>query len=185
MGRPIVIPPPRRHGMRRALLLAAGLAAASCAIEHPTPAGARATASPPADSAVRAELERYYADFSARDWVAFADHFWPGATITTVWQPPGEAGPRVDAQTVPAFVANAPEGPGSQPIFEERMTGLELRVHGNLAQAWVRYAARFGDSTRLVEWSGIDAVTLLEHGGRWRIASLAFTDAEGPVTDRR
>ena len=33
---------------------------------------------------VLAELRRYYADFSARDWEAFASHFWKGATITTV-----------------------------------------------------------------------------------------------------
>ena len=41
--------------------------------------------------AVRDLLEAYYDDFSVRDWDAFAGHFWPGADITTVWQPPGEA----------------------------------------------------------------------------------------------
>jgi hypothetical protein len=136
------------------------------------------------EAEVRTELERYYADFSARNWVAFAEHFWPAATITTVWQPPGATGPSVDAQSVPAFVAKAPEGPGSKPIFEERMTDAEIRVHRNLAQAWVRYEARFGDSTGVASWRGIDAIVLLKHDGRWRIGSLAFTDLEGEVTDR-
>lgn len=130
------------------------------------------------EALVRAALQRYYADFSARDWSRFTDHFWPGATITTIWQPPGEPGARVDAQTVPAFVARAPEGPDSKPIFEERMTGADVRIHGALAQAWVRYAARFGDSAAVREWQGIDAITLLRHEGRWRISSLAFTSVE-------
>jgi hypothetical protein len=65
------------------------------------------------------------------------------------------------------------------------MTGLDLRVHNNLAQGWARYSARFGDSAQVSTWEGIDAVTLLEHDGRWRIVSIAFTDLAGPVTDRR
>jgi hypothetical protein len=137
-----------------------------------------------AEAEVRAELERYYGDFSARNWAAFADHFWPGATLTTVWQPPGQPGPMVEVQTVPGFVAKAPEGPGSKPIFEERMTQVEIKVHRNLAQAWARYEARFGDSTKVASWRGIDAITLLRHQDRWRIVSLAFTDYEGDVTDR-
>jgi len=123
------------------------------------------------------ELERYYDDFSARDWKRFADHFWPGATLTTVWQPPGETLPRVVATTVPDFVGQAPQGPGSKPIFEERMTGAEVTVTGNLAQVWARHTARFGEPDSVQTWKGIDAITLMRHEGRWRIVSLAYTDA--------
>lgn len=97
----------------------------------------------------------------------------------------GGPAPRVDLQSVAAFVARAPEGPGSKPIFEERMVGAAIRVHRNLAQAWARYDARFGDSTNVMAWRGIDAFTLMEHGGRWRIVSLAYTDLEGEVAGRR
>jgi hypothetical protein len=128
--------------------------------------------------AVTAELERYYADLSARDWPAFAEHFWPGATITTSWQPPGEPAIRGDVQTVEDFVAQAPEGPGSRAIFEEWMLESEVRVAGNLASAWVRYGARFGDPGDVMEWTGVDAFSLLRCAGRWRIVSLAFA-AEG------
>jgi hypothetical protein len=37
--------------------------------------------------------------------------------------------------------------------------------------------ARFGDSTDVATWRGIDAFTLMKHDGRWRIVSLAYTDA--------
>lgn len=124
--------------------------------------------------AVVEELERYYADFSARDWEAFSDHFWPGATITTVWRPPGEEDERVVVTPVPEFVAQAPEGPGSREIFEEEMLEAEIRVSGGLAQVWARYSARFGDPGSVSEWEGTDAFTLLEHDDRWRIVSLVY-----------
>lgn len=123
---------------------------------------------------ILAELQEYYADFSARDWEAFSNHFWPGATITTVWQPPGETGERVVVTSIPEFVEQAPEGPGSREIFEEEMTSADLRVTGNLAQAWARYSARFGDPGDVAEWEGTDAFTLLRHEGRWKIVSLVF-----------
>ena len=171
--------------MRRLFVPALTLAIVSgCTVKRAEP-GKTGAGVAEAESEIKAELERYYEDFSARNWTAFADHFWPGATITTVWQPPGAAAPTVDAQTVPSFVAKAPEGPGSKPIFEERMTQLETKLHRNLAHAWARYDAKFGDSTRVDTWRGIDAFTLMKNQGRWRIVSLAFTDLEGEVTDRQ
>lgn len=125
---------------------------------------------------VLAEIRRYYRDFSTRDWDAFAGHFWPGAILTTVWQPPGEAKQRVETLTIPQFVAQAPEGPGSKPIFEERMDSARVRLMGNLAHVWAFYTARFGDSVSVMTWRGIDAFTLMQHDGGWRIVSLAYTD---------
>ena len=76
--------------------------------------------------------------------------------------------------SVPDFVAQAPEGPGSREIFEERMVSASIQVSGNVAQAWVRYDARFGDPGQVAEWSGIDAFTLIRHRGEWRFTSLAY-----------
>lgn len=129
--------------------------------------------------AVHGALESYYDAFSDREWDRFQDHFWPGATLTTVWTPPGETSPRVVASTVPDFVEQAPAGPGSREIFEERMVAAEITVEGDLAQAWVRYRARFGDPGDVMEWTGIDAVSLLRHEGSWRIVSLAYAQDGG------
>lgn len=128
---------------------------------------------------ILAELRTYYRDFSARNWTAFAGHFWTGADITTVWQPPGEDTGRVVATSIPEFVAQAPRGPDSRAIFEERMLDARITTTGDLAQAWVRYRAAFGNPGRVSEWDGTDAFTLLRHGGRWRIACLVFL-ASGP-----
>ncbi len=123
---------------------------------------------------VRARLTRYYRDFSARDWDAFASHFWEGATITTVWTPPGEAERRVAATTIPQFVADAGLGPDSKAIFEETMGSTQIFVHENLALVWAEYRARFGNPGEVAEWSAIDAFTLMKHNGVWKITSMAF-----------
>ena len=154
------------------------LAIAACDSSGPDASGATSFPGDDARAEVLAELEAYYADFSARDWEAFSDHFWPGATITTVWRPPGEDADRVVVTSVPEFVERAPQGPGSREIFEERMTEAEVRVSGGLAQAWASYAARFGDPGEVTEWEGTDAFTHLEHDGRWRIVSLVFASDE-------
>lgn len=125
-----------------------------------------------------AELREYYADFSARDWSRFADHFWDGAIISTAWQPPGDTTVRVEVQTVPGFIERAPFGPGSKEIFAEEMVSADVRISGRLAQAWVRYHARFGDPPDILEWEGFDAFALLRVGERWKIASLTFAAVE-------
>jgi hypothetical protein len=157
-----------------------GLSLGACARGDRPPESAGKTGSDSLHVQVLGELQDYYDDFSARDWNAYADHFWPAATLTTVWQPVGLPAPTVVTITLPEFVARAPEGPGSKPIFEERLISADVQAEGDLAQAWARYSARFGDSTEVVEWRGVDAFTLMRHGGRWRIISLAYTSAEKP-----
>ena len=156
-----------RH-MRFCVALGIGLLAAC------SPAPAPNEGDTAAEAAVRAALESYYQAFSDRDWDRFESHFWEGANLTTIWQPAGEDSPRVVATSVTRFIADAPSGPGSREIFEERMTSLTLRVEGALAQAWAEYDARFGDPGDISEWSGVDAFSLLYHDGQWRITSLAY-----------
>jgi hypothetical protein len=185
--RPRSLPRLTLPGLLAAIASALGPLLPACA------PGQGARAAPPtareadvaSDRAIRAELLDYYDDLSAREWEAFADHFWPGATITTVWQPPGADAVAVDVGTVERFVELAPQGPGSREIFEERMTRCLVRVHGGLAQAWAHYDASFGDPGEVTEWSGIDAFTLLRHEGRWRIVSIAFTDMVRGGSSRR
>jgi hypothetical protein len=127
----------------RSIAVALAFALSGCATTPepvPPPTGA---ADDPArvEAEVIAALERYYRIFSARDWDAFPSCFWPGATLTTIWQPPGEDAPRVVTTTVPEFLVQAPSGPGSKPIFHEAMTGAETRIEGDLAHVWATYEA--------------------------------------------
>lgn len=158
-------------------MLRLALAAVFCACTSAPPAPP--DPSRPQAAAVDAAVRRYYARLSARDWQALRSCFWDGATLATVWQPAGESAPRVFVTDIDEFCRRGPQGPGSQPIFEERVTAIELRLFENLAQAWARYEARFGNDEELLTWSGVDAITLMRFDGEWRITSISYTAAGG------
>jgi hypothetical protein len=86
---------------------------------------------------VRTAVQHYYDVLSARDWQAYRRCFWPAATLTTVWQPPGSDAPAVVTTTIDEFLAHTAEGPGAQPIFEERLLAAEV-ILANTAKA-IRY----------------------------------------------
>ena len=168
------------RSVARALAIAVLLAACTIQSRPPTrePAGTASEAVEAArtEAEVRAVLLRYYADLTARDWPAVREHFWPAGAYATVWQTPGQPRALVEIVPVDTFIARAPQGPDSKPIFEERLTDVVVRSHGNLAQAWATYTARFGEPGNVATWEGIDAFTLLRHDGTWRIVSLSYTD---------
>jgi len=133
----------------------------------------------PYDDSVHNQLEkiiyRYYQTMSDRDWQAYREFFWPDATLTTIWQAPGDQQPEVHVSTIDDFIAGTAEGPDSQPIFEETPITIEIDIRGNLAIAWVSYEAKFGSEEQLMEWSGTDVFTWMLHGEEWRIVSLAYS----------
>ncbi len=159
------------------------LPAEELAVEQPDKSSPQTSGAAPEraaiKAAVKAELEQYYADFSARDWELFSDHFWPGATVATTWVPAGETKKQVMLSTIPEFVAKAPEGPGSMPIFAEWMNSVSIRIEGDLATARAEYGAHFGTEDNLMEWEGVDVFALFNCDGRWRISSLSFA-SESP-----
>jgi hypothetical protein len=160
----------------RLLPIAALFLVAGCEVRRAPPAAVGGD-----DRLVREQVAQYYRDLSARDWRAYESHFWPSATLATVWQPPGEPAPRVAIMTIAQFLAQTGAGPDSKPIFEERLVGQEVRLSGNLAQVWARYETTFGDSTSASTWRGIDAFTWMEHDGQWRIVALAYSsEADEP-----
>lgn len=169
---------PKRRSERTPIVLLALVWMGCAGVGGPSAGASTPPARDASDQEIRAFLRSYYDALSDRDWERWTDHFWPAATLTTVWTPPGEEAPRVVAMTAADFVAAAAEGPDSREIFEERMTSLRLRVAGGLAQAWATYDARFGDPGDIMEWSGTDAFTLLYHAGEWRIAALAYAADE-------
>lgn len=158
------------------------LSAASVSCDRPEEPLENSSGSLPlSDSLETVLLERvksYYADFSSRDWNRYADHFWPGAHLTTVWQPPGADSLEVTMTTIEEFIAQADQGPGSQPVFEEKMIDAKVQAYNNLATVWATYAATFGSKDSLMEWQGIDAFTYMKHEGQWRIIALGYTQMD-------
>ena len=119
-------------------------------------------------------LEDYYTTMSARNWNAYRSFFWNKATLTTTWAGTEIPDPEVHVSTIDEFIAQTPEGPDSEPIFEEKMLGAEVEVRGSLALAWVSYEAKFGSKEKLTEWTGTDLFTFMHFRGEWKIVALAF-----------
>jgi hypothetical protein len=124
----------------------------------------------PDEESLRRSVAGYCREMSARNWPAYQARFWPHATLTTVWQPPGESRARVVITTIESFLG---------PTLEDRLLGQEARITGKLAQVWARYEASFGDTGNVAVWRGIDAFTWMKHDGNWRITRLAYTDEPG------
>ena len=118
-------------------------------------------------------LERYYADFSSRNWSRFSTHFWPDATISAVRRQAGEDTLRAVVWTVPEFIASVRGVLEREPIFEVRMGTAQVLVRGNLAQVWTHYRVRLGD-VNLSEWDSANAFTLIRARNRWRVVSVSY-----------
>ena len=123
---------------------------------------------------IQSFLEDYYQAMSDRDWEEYRQFFLPQARLTTVWQDDDDSEPMLFDSSIDEFIAQTPQGPDSQPIFEEKMTSSKITVKGGLAQAWVGYDAKFGSPDSLMEWSGYDLFSLLRYQDTWKITSLTY-----------
>ncbi len=123
-------------------------------------------------------VEDYYETMTRRDWPQYEKHFWPGATLTTAWQPPGESSSQVIPTTIEAFIDQTHVGPDSAPIFEEHLLEQEATVRGSIAVVFAKYEARFGSEDSVMSWRGTDAFTWLNHQDEWRIAALVYSNEE-------
>jgi len=132
----------------------------------------------PEGAVIEKQLKSYYADMSKRDWNKYRSYFWNNATITTAWKQPGDSIVEVDVTTIDDFIKETPQGPDSQPVFEETMKDSRIYVQGNMAEAWVEYDAKFGKQDSLSRWSGTDLFTFLRSNGEWKIVSLVFESKE-------
>ncbi len=124
---------------------------------------------------ILAEVTAYYRDLTARDWDAFARHFWRGAVVTMIWEPQDGSERRVDFISVPDFIAQMDLGQDSTFIFEQKMGTVELQFDGTVAQVWSRHRVRFGEPGAVRDWIDVDAFTLMKHVGLWKISSMALS----------
>ena len=102
----------------------------------------------------------------AGDTAAFRSLFLPNAMIYTVREKDGQP---VTASR--SFLADTFR-PGT--VIKEQMkaTGVEVQVHGNMAQVWAPYDLWVNGT---FSHCGIDVFTLLKTRQGWRIATVSYT----------
>ncbi len=100
------------------------------------------------------------------DTTSFRAVFLPNAMIYTVRQKDGQPISANRSPFTDTFRADAK--------IKERMKnkGVEVQVHGNIAQVWAPYNLWINDK---FSHCGIDVFTLLKTASGWRIAALSYT----------
>ena len=149
-------------------LVPAILLLAACASNPPAP--------DPSQQEVLEAVRAAYADLSARKWTELASRFADGATVSMVQKPRDEAAPRIVVTPIPEFLARLQKMTEGKSVYEEKMSSGEALVQGGVAHVWSRFEAKVGDATKVHAWTGVDAWTMLRHGGAWKIVSLAVTE---------
>lgn len=100
------------------------------------------------------------------DTTAFRSLFLPNAMIYTVREKEGQPATASRSPFTDTFRAGTK--------IKERMKdkGVEVQVHGNIAQAWAPYNLWVNDK---FSHCGVDVFTLLKTTAGWRIAVLSYT----------
>ncbi len=100
------------------------------------------------------------------DTTAFRSLFLPGGMVYTVREKDGQ----------PIVASRSPFKDTFRPgtVIREVMkdTGVEVKVHGHMAQVWAPYDLWVND---VFSHCGVDVFTLIKTPQGWRIASLSYT----------
>ena len=70
--------------------------------------------------------------------------------------------------------------------FRETLVGREVTLYGNIAHAFVVFEPRVGPNWDGPTTPGVDSIDLVQHDGRWWIASITtqFSSQELPIPER-
>lgn len=144
--------------------LGVGLLGATAAAQPEPP-------TPPSDSAVqdvRSTLDELFDGMRAGDSAAVRVVFHEEARLMTALGPSDPS--TVQATEVDRFV-EAVAQPRDE-VWDERIWGVEIRIDGPLASAWVPYAFYVGTER---SHCGVNAVQLVRHKRGWKILQLTDT----------
>jgi hypothetical protein len=146
--------------MRRFLL---ALILTTGAMFLPTPATAQAP-----EAAVRAAIDSLFAAVRSGNGVAAAALFHPDAVLSSIAEQDGQ--PILRTEPAEGFV-QAVGAPRTQ-VWDERISGLEIRIDGRLATAWMDYAFFIDDT---FSHCGVNAIQLFHGTAGWRIIQITDT----------
>jgi hypothetical protein len=177
--------------MRRVLPVVLLIVFAACRIEKAPsgrPEGSEVTA---ADTLARLEedsigvarveavVRQYYQRLGARDWPAFRELFWPGATITVRTVAERQRTAQVAVLTMDEFLRQTLNGRDRLPPRVE-VEQARVNTYTEFADAWVVWRGAASRRRTAPVPRGLDAFHLVKRGGQWRVVSV-LTTRESPA----
>src|SRR5690606_30681319 len=115
---------------------------------------------------------------AGRDWGKYKTSLIDNASLTTIRQTEADSVPGLFSVSIDEFIDRTSQGRDRQRRCEERMISHEITVKGNVAQAWVKYEAKFGMDESLMQWKGYDHFSLIRFKDEWRIVSIVYESIE-------
>lgn len=121
------------------------------------------------EQAVRATITQMFDGMRKADTTLFKAVFAPNATLQSIAKnKEGIAAVRQDG--IPAFITSV----GKQPAgaLDERLSGMEIKIDGELATAWTPYTFYYNKQK---SHCGVNAFTLVKLNGAWKIQNIIDT----------
>ena len=120
------------------------------------------------EMAVKATIIRMFEGMSKADSTSLKPLFAPGAQLQTVQNKQGTVSVKEDP--IAGFITSV--GKAKAGTLDERLSGMDINIDGDLAIAWTPYAFYYNGQQ---SHCGANAFTLVRIGGIWKIQHIIDT----------
>lgn len=120
------------------------------------------------ETAVKTTVNTLFQAMQKADSTMLKPLFSPGARLQTVINKQGDVTIRDEA--IAGFINSI--GKAKAGTLDERLSGMDVKIDGDLATAWTPYVFYFQDKK---SHCGVNAFTLVKIGGSWKIQTIIDT----------
>lgn len=125
------------------------------------------------EAAVKAIINQLFEGMKKADSAALKPIFMPEARLQTVVNKQGDVSVRDEA--IARFITSV--GSAKAGALDERLSGMDVKIDGDLATAWTPYAFYYNGQA---SHCGANAFTLVRVGGVWKIQHIIDTRRKCP-----
>ncbi|MCK8491492.1 nuclear transport factor 2 family protein [Spirosoma sp. RP8] len=122
----------------------------------------------PDESAVRVSVNQLFEGMKKADSTMLKTVFAPGARLQTVVNKQGNVS--VQDEAIAQFISSV--GKAKAGALDERLSGMEIKIDGELATAWTPYSFYYNGQQ---SHCGVNAFTLVKLAGTWKIQTIIDT----------
>lgn len=123
---------------------------------------------PTDEEAVKTTITRMFDGMKRADTTQLTALFLPGARLQTVVNKQSDVSVRDEA--IGKFIEAV--GKATPNSLDERLTGMDVKIDGELATVWTPYAFYYNGQ---LSHCGANAFTLVKMGGNWKIQTIIDT----------
>ena len=122
----------------------------------------------PDETAVKTTIVRLFDGMSKADSTVLKPLFAPNARLQTVQNKQGTVSVKEDP--IASFIASV--GKAKAGALDERLSGMDIKIDGDLATAWTPYSFYYNGTQ---SHCGANAFTLVRMAGDWKIQNIIDT----------